>query len=59
MNVLKKTLTAVLAGTFLFTLSACAPEIGSDKWCAQLKAKPTGDWTANEAVDYAKHCILK
>jgi hypothetical protein len=49
----------VLAGTFLFTLSACAPEIGSDKWCAQLKAKPTGDWTANEAVDYAKHCILK
>ncbi|MEW6165951.1 MAG: DUF3012 domain-containing protein [Pseudomonadota bacterium] len=54
---LATTLAAALAALFL--LSACAPEVGSDRWCSDLKAKPKGDWSANEAVDYAKHCILK
>ncbi len=40
-------------------LSACAPEIGSEDWCAQLKEKPKGDWTATEAKDYTKHCLFK
>lgn len=40
-------------------LSACAPEVGSDAWCKQMKDKPSGDWTANEAADYAKHCVFK
>ena len=40
-------------------LAACAPEVGSDKWCQQLKDKPKGDWSMNEATDFAKHCILK
>jgi len=43
----------------LLGLSACAPEVGSEKWCANLKAKPKGDWTANEAADYAKNCLFK
>jgi hypothetical protein len=43
----------------LLSLSACAPEVGSDQWCANLKAKPKDDWTANEAADYAKNCIFK
>jgi hypothetical protein len=44
----------------VLTVSAgCSPEVGSDKWCENLKAKPKGDWTANEATDFAKHCILK
>jgi len=43
----------------LLSLSACAPKVGSDKWCANMKAKPKGDWTANEAADYAKDCIFK
>jgi hypothetical protein len=43
----------------LVSLSACAPEVGSDRWCANLKEKPKGDWSANEAGDYAKHCIFK
>ena len=38
---------------------ACAPEVGSDAWCADMKEKPKGDWTANDAADFAKHCILK
>ncbi|MTI62962.1 DUF3012 domain-containing protein [Methylophaga sp.] len=40
-------------------LSACSPEVGSDKWCQNMEAKPKGDWTANEATDYAKHCLFK
>jgi hypothetical protein len=43
----------------LLALSACAPEVGSERWCADMKAKPKADWTTNEAVDYTKHCILK
>lgn len=42
----------------LILLSACAPEVGSEKWCAQMKEKPKGDWTVNEATDYTKHCIF-
>lgn len=59
MTAFDKLLAAACAGALLLTLSACAPEIGSDKWCANMKAKPKGDWTPNEAVDFAKHCILK
>lgn len=43
----------------LILISACAPEVGSEDWCAQLKEKPKGDWTATEAKDYAKHCLFK
>jgi hypothetical protein len=38
--------------------SACTPEVGSDAWCVHMKEKPKGDWTANEAGDYAEHCLL-
>lgn len=44
---------------FTAGLSAWAPEVGSDAWCKQMKEKPKGDWTANEAADYAKHCVFK
>jgi len=40
-------------------LSACAPKVGSDEWCANLKKNPTGDWTIEETTNYAKHCLLK
>lgn len=40
-------------------LSACAPEVGSDAWCTNLKEKPKGDWSMNEASDFAKHCVFK
>ena len=48
----------LLLGTS-FLLSACAPEVGSEKWCAQMKEKPKGEWTSAEATDYAKHCLFK
>ncbi|MDM3871371.1 DUF3012 domain-containing protein [Porticoccus sp. W117] len=40
-------------------LAACAPEVGSKAWCEAMKEKPKGDWTANEAADFAKHCIFR
>jgi hypothetical protein len=43
----------------LMLLPSCAPEVGSEKWCQNMVDKPKGDWTANEAADFAKHCILK
>ncbi len=43
----------------LVLVSACAPEVGSKDWCQQMKEKPKGDWTANEATDYTKHCLFK
>ena len=39
-------------------LAACAPEVGSEGWCQDMKAKPKGEWTADEASTYAKHCVL-
>jgi len=42
----------------LIQLAACSAEIGSEKWCQEMKAKPKGEWTANEAGDFAKHCLF-
>ena len=42
----------------LSVVTACSPEVGSDEWCVMMKEKPKGDWTANEAGDYAQHCLL-
>ncbi|WP_299568923.1 DUF3012 domain-containing protein [uncultured Shewanella sp.] len=47
------------AGVLVLGLSACAPEVGSEAWCKQMKEKPSGDWSSNEAADYAKHCVFK
>jgi hypothetical protein len=53
---MKKLLPLIVALTLL---SACSPEVGSQAWCDGMKDKPKGDWTANEAADYAKHCLFK
>lgn len=39
-------------------LGACAPEVGSERWCKMMGEKPKGEWTANDAADYTKHCVL-
>lgn len=43
---------------FAGVLSACSPEVGSKEWCEDIKEKPKGDWTASEAAEFAKSCIL-
>ena len=40
-------------------LAGCAPEVGSEAWCKKLSGKPKGEWTANEAADFTRHCLLK
>jgi hypothetical protein len=52
-----KTLLAL--ATVVMLLTACAPEVGSKAWCEAMQAKSKGDWTANEAADYARHCLFK
>lgn len=42
----------------LLAVSACSPKVGSPEWCADMKEKPKADWTAGEAADFAKNCIL-
>ena len=59
MNIVKKYFPIGLFGAFMLLLSACAVEIGSDQWCADMKEKPKADWSANEAADFAEHCIFK
>jgi hypothetical protein len=46
---------AFLAGS----LFACQPKVGSEAWCKAMNEKPKGDWTVNEAGDFAKSCIIK
>jgi len=59
MSAINKIITGSITLFFIFSITACAPEVGSDKWCAGMKATPTGDWSANQATDFAKHCLLK
>ncbi len=47
----------LLAGVIALGI-ACAPRVGSDRWCSKMKDKPKGEWTANEAGAYAKYCFL-
>lgn len=50
---------AVLAAVLLaLSTSACAPKVGSPEWCAKMQEKPKGNWTANEAGDFLKHCVV-
>ncbi len=47
-----------LLSVFALGLAACDPEVGSKEWCETMKEKPKGDWSANEAADFAKNCVL-
>ncbi|GLX81979.1 DUF3012 domain-containing protein [Thalassotalea eurytherma] len=51
---MKKVISLVLV---CFIMS-CTPEVGSEKWCKMMDEKPKGEWTANEASDYTKHCVF-
>lgn len=42
----------------VLAIQGCSPEVGSKEWCAEMKEKPKGDWTATEAGDFTKHCIF-
>jgi hypothetical protein len=50
--------TVALALALALGAGGCA-KVGSEAWCKDMEEKPKGDWTANEAGDYAKHCVFK
>ena len=39
-------------------LVACAPEVGTEKWCDGMEDTPKGDWSANDAKAFARHCVM-
>ena len=51
-------INAIVAIALTMLIGGCAP-VGSEAWCEKMADKPKGDWTANEASDYAKSCIFK
>lgn len=50
---------SVLILASLVSLFGCSPEVGSRDWCDDMKKKAKKDWTAEEAANYAKHCIIR
>lgn len=52
---------AALASSFVAAIfvAACAPEVGSDAWCEDMDEKAKGDWSTNEATEYAKSCVFR
>jgi len=49
----------VLALVAALCVCSCAPKVGSPEWCEKMETKDKGDWTLNDAKDYAKHCVFK
>ena len=56
---MKRILSTVMLLVLAASLSACAPEVGSRKWCEKMEDTPKGDWSTNDATAYAEHCVLK
>jgi len=54
-----KFLIIILALVCATTLGACSPEVGSEKWCENMDEKAKGDWSTNEATDYAQNCVFR
>lgn len=50
---------ASLVFALLTLTTACAPEVGSEAWCEDMAEKPKGDWSVNEAAEFAKSCVFK
>ena len=42
----------------VLALSACQDEVGSQSWCQDMREKPKTEWSSQNAVDYAKNCLL-
>lgn len=55
----RSVLKVVFAFVVLSAATACSPEVGSDAWCENMAEKDKMDWTAGEAADFAKHCVLR
>ncbi len=52
-----KKLALLLLSTL--ALTACESEVGTSSWCQEMREKPKSEWSAQGAVDFAKHCVLQ
>lgn len=59
MKLRKKILCGVVLTGVALMLSGCPAKVGSERWCQNMRDKPKTDWSSNEAVDFAKNCIIK
>jgi hypothetical protein len=59
MDVFKRCFCLFCLLLLLGIVAGCSPEVGSEQWCQEIKEKPKADWTAREAADYAKHCLIR
>jgi len=59
MSMLHRWLACVLLGFIALVSTACAPEVGSPAWCERMDATPKGDWSTNQAADYARNCLFQ
>jgi hypothetical protein len=50
---------AIGAAVLAVPIGSCAAEVGSDAWCKEMDVKPEGERSANDAADYARHCVLR
>ncbi|MBF0383747.1 MAG: DUF3012 domain-containing protein [Magnetococcales bacterium] len=48
----------MLLAVALAFIGGCSPKVGSKEWCEEMNKKPKGEWSGNEAKDYAKSCIF-
>lgn len=58
MKIVKKYTLILFLGLTTLTIAGCPAQVGSERWCKNMKAKPKAEWTANEAVDFAKYCVF-
>ena len=54
-----RTIMIISLLSILSLFIGCSPTIGSKEWCQDMREKPKGDWSANEAADFAKYCIFE
>ncbi len=56
---LKKLAKSLTITSLLIIAYGCAPEVGSDAWCEDMAEKDKGDWSANDASEFASNCIFR
>jgi hypothetical protein len=50
---------SVVALTFVvLSVGGCAPEVGSEAWCAQMEQTSKSDWSLEQAAEYARSCVI-
>lgn len=48
----------ILLFSLTLLLAACAPEPGTEKWCAMMDEKSKSEWTLDDGKVYASRCVL-